>query len=214
MAIKRKSARQIARPRKRVARPRMVGRRMNRGSLNNAIHSFKRLMSPATVTGNVAYAPYQSVTNVTLSGVTNSSDFVNLFDQYRIQYVVMKFWLRIDPSAQAAASASYPRMYWCRDKNSSTVLSQTEMRERGDTRIAVMNPNRPVVIKFKPNLLNQVLYSAVGTSSYEPVYNRWIDTSSAGTFYYGCLWNIDDLTNTNYKVDIETTLYIQCKNTK
>lgn len=182
-------------------------------SSNNAIHSFKRLATPATVSGNVAYAPYQSNSNISLSGVPNSTDFTNLFDQYRITYVVIKFWLRIDPSAQSAAGASYPKLYWCRDRNSTVLLSQSEMRERGDTKVVVMNPNRPVVMKIKPNLLTQQLYTAVGTSSYTPVYNAWIDRASPSAFYYGTLWNIDDLTNTNYRVDIESTYYIQCKNT-
>lgn len=208
---KRKATRQVPRRRKMVRR--MVSRPVR--SLNNAVHTFRRNATAATVTGNVAYAPYQSSTNIALTQVVNSTDFTNLFDQFRINYVVIKFWLRIDPSAQAAGSASFPKLYWVRDKNSTTVLSQNEMRERADCKIVVMNPNRPVVMKFKPNLLTQQLYTAVGTSSYTPAYNQWIDAkTSAATFYYGALWNIDDLTNTNYKVDIESTYYFQCKNTQ
>lgn len=204
----------LARPKKRIARPRTVARRLP-GSLNNAIHTFRRMAAPAIVSGNIAYAPYQSNTNISLSNVVNSSDFTNLFDQYRINTVVIKFWLRIDPGAQAAGAASYPKLYWVRDKNSSTPLSQTEMRERADCKVVVLHPNRPVVMKFKPNLLTQQLYTTVGTSAYTPVFNQWIDAkTSPSAFYYGALWNIDDLTNTNYKVDIESIYYFQCKNTQ
>lgn len=182
-------------------------------SIRNQIHSFRRNGSAVTISGNIAYAPYQAATNISLSQVVNNSDFTNLYDQFRINYVVIKLWLKIDPSSQAAGSAIFPKLYWVRDENSSTVLSQTEMRERSDAKIVVLRPDRPAVMKFKPNVLAQNFLSA-GFSSYTPKYDEWIDTSSPGTFYYGALWNIDDLTNTNYKVDIETIYYLQCKNTK
>lgn len=182
-------------------------------NLRNQIHSFRRNASAVTIAGNVAYAPYQAATNISLSQVVNSSDFTNLYDQFRINYVVVKLWLKIDPSAQAATVASFPKLYWVRDENSSTVLSQNEMRERSDCKVVVMKPDRPAVMKFKPNVLSQN-FLGTGFISYTPKYDEWIDTSSAGTFYYGALWNFDDLTNTNYKVDIETIYYLQCKNTR
>jgi len=206
---KRKAARQIARPKKTMRST------VKRSSIQNTVHTFKRNFPSFTVVGNVAYAPYQSYTNVTLNQCVNASEFSALFDQYRITYCVTKFWLRIDPSAQTASSASYPKLYWTRDYNDQTLLSMQEMRERGDMKIAVLKPDRPVVMKFKPNLLTQQTYVGVGTSSYTPVFGKWIDCGgSMSAVHYGCKWNIDDLTNTNYKVDIETTLYFQCKNVK
>ena len=80
------------------------------------VHSFKRMIRDgSTWNGNAAYTPLAqafSSANIQLANVVNSTDFANLYDQYRINYVVLKFWLRIDPSAQAAASASYPKLYW------------------------------------------------------------------------------------------------------
>lgn len=195
-------------------RAKAVSKRLGRSSLNNRIHSFSRNFPQFTVTGSVAYAPYQSYTNVTLNQVVNSSEFSSLFDQYRISYCVTKFWLRIDPSAQTAASATYPKLYWVRDYNSQTILSQNDMRERSNLRIAVLKPDRPVVMKFIPNLLTQQNYTGLGTSSYTPVFKKFIDTGSMSAVHYGCIYNIDDLTNTNYKVDIETTVWFQCKNVK
>lgn len=205
---KRKARRQLARPAK---KQRMM---VKRSSIQNTVHSFKRNFASFTATGSVAYAPYQSYTNIALNQVVNAAEFSALFDQFRITYCVTKFWLRVDPSAQTASSASYPKLYWTRDYNDQTILSQQEMRERGDLKIAILKPDRPVLMKFKPNLLTQQTYTGVGTSSYTPVFGRWIDMGSTGAVHYGCKWNIDDLTNTNYKVDIETTVYFQCKNLK
>lgn len=176
-------------------------------------HSFKRNFALFTISGNAAFAPYQSNTNITLNQVINATEFTSLFDQYRIKYCVTKFWLRTDPGAQVPLSATFPRLYWCRDQNSQVVLSQNEMRERGDLKIAVLHPDRPVVVKFKPNVLTQQFLSGVSTC-YTPAYDQWIDTASPGAIHYGVLYNIDDLTNTNYRVDIETTVYFECKDTR
>lgn len=188
----------------------VVPRRV-RGNINTAVHSFKRLATTASISGNAAYIPYSGATNINLSVLPSYTEFVNLFDQFRITYVVIKFWLKVDPSAQAAASAIYPKLYWTRDVNSSTPITQNTMRERGDVKIAVLHPNRPVVMKFKPNLLTQNLLNGTG-SSYTPAYNQWISTADNTAFYYGALWNIDNLTNTNFIVDVESTYYFQCKN--
>lgn len=212
---KRKADRALWRRKKRARISAPAPARLSRNMVrpNSMVHSFKRMTPITTIVGAAPLAPYQNNTNVALSNLLNYTEFTNLFDQFRINYVVIKFWLRIDPSAQTAATASYPKLYWVRDYNSATLLTQNEMRERANCRISVMSPNKPVVIKFKPNLLNQQTYTTVGTSSYTPIWNQWIDRGSAAAFYYGGLYNIDDLTNTNYKVDIETTYYFQCKNT-
>lgn len=179
------------------------------------VHSFKRMVRDGTqIVGNAVHAPYLggiTASQIQLGNVVNSSDFANLYDQYRINYVVVKFWLKIDPSAQTAAGASYPKLYWYRDTDSSgTPGSLNEVRENAKSRVAVMLPNRPVTIAFKPNTL-QLIYQSALASQYKPVWGQWLDMSTTSTPHYGVLYAIDDLTNTNYKVDIETTFYFQCK---
>lgn len=187
-----------------------------RNSANRG-HAFKRMLGSATITGNVAYSPYlnaYSGQQINLAAVQGTSDFQNLYDQYRINYIVIKFWLRIDPSAQTAASASFPKLYWYRDyDDESTPASLNEIRENGRCKIAVMNPNRPVTIKFRPNSLNTV-YAGVATSTYKPVWRQWLDVAVPSARHYGIKYGIDDLTNTNYKVDIEAMLYLECRNSR
>lgn len=175
------------------------------------MYSFKRSINTFSVQGNVAYTLYQSASVVNLSSLPNSAEFTSLFDQYRINFVVLKMFLRVSPDAQAAANAVSPRVYWTRDTNSSGVLTQAEMKQRADMRCAVLRPERPVIIKFKPNLLQNVYLSGVA-NAYEPVYGKYIDTASASAPYYGVLYNVTDFTNTNYFLDIEATFYFQCKN--
>lgn len=177
------------------------------------MHSFRRNTARFSLAGNAAYLPYQSVTNVALNQLVNVSDFTNLYEQFRINYVVIKFFLTIDPSAQAAASANFPRLYWCRDTNDSTPLSENEMYERADMRSAILRPDRPVIMKFKPNVLQTNYLSGIA-SAYTAKWGEWIDTANVAVPYYGCKWNIDNFTNTNYRLNIDQTFYFQCKGAK
>lgn len=175
------------------------------------VHAFRRMTAPAQIIGSVAYAPYLSTSGCSLSQVINATDFANLFDQYRINFVVLKFWLKIDPGAQTASTASYPKMYWYRDYDDNTVPgSLSEIRENSKAHVTVMNPNRPVTIKFKPNTL-QLLFQSGVANQYKPVFSQWLDMSTTTTYHYGIKYGIDDLTNTNYRVDIEQTIYFQCR---
>lgn len=187
----------------------MLARKSGRGSL--MVHSYKRYGGAVTISGNVAYAPYLSTLAPAFNAVRNVSDFSSLYDQYRITKVVFRLWLRIDPSAQTAGAASYPKLYYFRDLDDTGLPSNLdEMRERSNLKIKVFNPNRPITITVRPNLLN-TLYSSAVASNYEPVWGRWVDMTLTNTQYYGVKIAIDDLTNTNYKVDIEQIYYFQCR---
>lgn len=180
------------------------------------IYHFRRYASSVsafTLTGNAAWLPYQGQISYQLSHLAQVSDFSNLFDQYRINKVVTKFWLRIDPGAQAAATASYPKIFYVYDNDDTGLLSQNEMRERAGMRIRVLHPNRPVTCVSKPAVLSEVYRSAVATT-YSPKWKQWIDMSTTDVPHYGLKFNIDDLTNTNYKVDVETIIYFSCRHTR
>lgn len=181
-------------------------------TIQNRIHRFRRNGSAlTTITGNVAYAPYQGSTGIALAYTQNFAELTALFDQYRIDYVVQKFFLTIDPSAQTATNAVYPRLYSVRDENDGNLISMAEMRERSNLKIQMLRPDRPVVLKCRPNLLSQQFLSGV-TSAYTPAWNKWVNTSASTAPYYTWKWNIDNLTNTNYKVEIETIVYMSFKN--
>lgn len=216
MAYKRKAGRQIARGRKRVYRKRTARSaklmRVSRG-ITSKVHSFKRLFTnPSSIIGNAVHNPYVASWTFGLNNVVNATDFSNLYDQYRVLYVVCKYYLKIDPSAQTAATASFPRMYWYRDLDDSAPPSSlNEIRENGKCKIAVMHPNRPVTIAYKPNTLATMYLTALA-NTYSPKWGQWIDMANTNVPHYGHKWAIDDLTNTNYRVDTEITVYFQCRN--
>lgn len=182
-------------------------------AVSRQVHRFIRGFEALNLTGNAVHTPYQGAFSTTLAQVANASELTALYDQYMITYVKYMFYLEIDPSAQAAASAIYPKLYTVRDQDDSVVLSQNEMRERANLQIRVLNPNRPVVIGYKPNLLTQQWYNGV-TNGFTPAWSQWLDVSNANVPHYGFKFNIDNFTNTNYRLRVETRVWIACKNTR
>jgi len=181
------------------------------------VHQFVRHFSSAAhtslITGNAAHNPLSFVKEYNFGQVVNSSEFQALYDQYRLDWVETKFWLRIDPGAQAQNTANYPKLYTCVDRDSADVLTLESIRERSNCRIDVLRCDRPVVIKFKPSCLMTV-YRDATTTSVAPKYGVWLDMASPAVRHMGLSYLIDDLTNLNYKVDIEVKCWFSCKNSR
>jgi len=162
------------------------------------------------IVGNATYNPYSGSIGPMLSAVNGNTDLANLYDQYRIDECEVKLFLAVDPSAQTATTAIWPKVYSTRDQDDLTALTQAQMYERSNMRIDVLDPARPVVWKFKPNCLDLV-YRGVGTSSVNPSFGQWIDMTTIDVQHYGINFNIDNLTNTALKVDVLVTLTVSCK---
>lgn len=211
MAQKR-TRRAIGRPKKRqrmMAKPRRSLR-----TVHNEVHRFKRSFLSNSVQGNAAFTPYTSGNTITLSQIPAYTEIVNLFDVYKISYVKIRFFLDYDPSAQTAATSYYPKLYFCTDvDDASQPLSLQEFRERSNTQIRVLTPQRPVTFGWRPNTL-QMIYRSLSTTAYVPKWNQWIDTDTADVPHYGYKWAIDYFNNTNYAVRAEMTVWFQGKNTK
>lgn len=194
----------------RKKRARGVGMAMTR-NVANAVHSFKR-QATFTIAGNAAYAPYLAAHTFRLSDMPNSAEFSALFDSYRMTHCQLKFYLTVDPAAQASASAIFPRLFWAEDQNDTgTPASLNELRERSNLKVRVMTPYKPVVVNVKPNTLCTTRVSGVGDVS-TIQRKAWLNTTALGADYMGLKYAIDNLTNTNYSVIVERVYWFQCKN--
>lgn len=181
---------------------------------NIARHHFKRMADSGTITGLATYTPFLAGYQFTFDSIPGYTEFTNLYDQYRINFIVQKWHLRIDPGAQVAASATYPKLYWVVDNDDSTAAANiNELRQHSRCRMAVMNPNKPVVVKFRPNILMQA-YESATTTAYVPKWKQFVDCADSSTPHYGLKIAIDDLSNTNYKVTVETYFYFTMKDVR
>lgn len=162
------------------------------------------------VSGNVAYTPYNNGFVCSLAQLTNASDFTNLFEQYQITDVQYDFYMEISPDAQGGSTSVWPKLYACTDWDDATPPTLAELRERSATVVKVLDPAKPVSIKFKPTVLVTGYKTAV-TSGYIPTRNVWIDTVDATVPHYGLKFAIDNLTNINYTVRVEAIVWLKCK---
>lgn len=182
--------------------------------MNKDVHFFRRSfaqIAPGAFSGNAAYNPYLNVYSFNLAQLPGVTDFSNLFDRYMITHVQLRFYLKIDPSAQTAATATYPKLYTVKEyDDSSTPTTLDQLREHNKCQVRVLFPNRPVIVNIKPAVLSEV-YRGVATTSYTPKWKQWIDMENRDVPHYGLKWGIDDFTNTNYKLDIEGKMWFACK---
>lgn len=94
-----------------------------------------------------------------LNQVVAFSDFVALYDQYKITYIQCKIsWSpkqSLPVSVNEPAQSSYPLLYSYKDyDDSQTPLNLAEMKERGNLIQTRLNPNKIISIGLKPATLN------------------------------------------------------------
>lgn len=189
-----------------------VPRSVAKANRSREVYFFKRnAANEVDMVGLPASAPLLRTYQFSLNNVTSSTEFTNLFDMYKITHVQIKFYMVVDPSAQASAVARYPRMWWTRDYDDANTLSINQIRERAKCGTALLTPSKPITINLKPALVVQTYRTALSTG-YAPKWRQWIDCDQPDVPHYGLKIAIDDLTNTNYRVQHEIKYWFACKN--
>lgn len=204
----------------RRVKPRVAARanraRASKINVRNQLYYFTRRCAPiATIVGNPASAPFLYGSVFKLSDLPNVTDFSNLFDRYMLTYVKMAFYLKVDPSAQNAATATFPKIYLTRDYDNEAIVPSNinALREQAKCIVRVLTPNRPVTIGIRPACQAMTQLNTT-TNVRTPVWKQWIDFDSPDVPHYAVKWAIDDFTNTNYKLDIEYQYWFRCKDVK
>ncbi len=140
-------------------------------------------------------APENFAISFQLSDLTSYSEFVSLFDQYRIDKLDLKFIYSQSNAPvpiPAANIACMPLMYHVIDYNDSTALSIPEEYQQYQNCV-VANIDRFPTISFRPKLATAIYngtFSGYGSTA------LWVDTNTAGARYYGSKFTVDPL-NTN-----------------
>lgn len=180
------------------------------------MHRFCRGSSAtADIQGNAAFASggLQRAYSFQLTDVQNATEFGALYDRYMITHVQMKFYLRVDPTAQSASTAIWPRMWYIKDYDDTTPASIAEIREHSQYKEHVLNPARPLVINLKPAILAQTYRTAVA-AGYSPKWKQWVDMAQLNVPHYGFKMAVDDFTNTNYTLACEVRYWFSCKDVR
>lgn len=156
-----------------------------------------------------------------LTDVPNSSEFVDLFDMFKITGVQLKFYLNLDPSAQAEGSSSpfgggyVPRLHWVVDHDDATTpASINSLREHSKHKVANLSPYRPVTIYLKPAVLGVNFATSLTDFAFAPKWGQWIDVARADTNHFGLKWAVDNAFNNQYIVNVEAKYYFATKDTR
>jgi len=156
---------------------------------NNAIHKFRRswLLDSYAVddtAGGVAKAY-----SFQLSDLPSSTEFTNLFDQYRIRKVTVTASIsrKNTPAVVAALHAATvpitPLLLDVVDYDDASALNLAGIEQYENLRITAFDGSRTVTRSFKPHIA-AAAYSGTFVS-YANLTDQWIDCNSPAVQHYG-----------------------------
>jgi len=138
-----------------------------------------------------------------LSSLRNSTDFTNLFDQYRIDKVDLYFRLVNNPDAQTSttvASSYFPTLWYVKDVDDTTSMTVADMQEKQGVKRVIMNPQTLVKISVVPKF-QKMVYQTLTNTGYGPA-SGWLDCVDTNVPHYalktvfnvpatGVDWNVE-----------------------
>lgn len=161
-----------------------------------------------------------------LNQLVQSSDFTNLFDQYRIRKVIVTFQMITNPDSAAYTNAYaqvntggitltnwYPKIWYIPDYDGGSDETIASIKERQGVRCKILRPNSVVRISFVPKC-RVLTYSTSTSTGYAPK-NIQIDMSDTAVEHHGLKYVIDtnqqDPTDAYpFKFVIEKKLFFTC----
>lgn len=200
--------------RKRTTKSKKVSRALTSGArktnIGRQLYYFKRFGNDFSLAGqanNPLYAPYISTQLFRFNQIVNHTDFVNLFDQYRITHCQVKVWFKYN----GAFTGVCPRFYWYADFDDTILPTDlNEFRQHSKCKVAQLSLNRPIVINVKPAVLVESYRSPVSTG-YLPKWRQLIDMSAPDVPHYGLKWAIDLFNDPAASIHMETRYWFQCR---
>lgn len=166
-------------------RPRMLRRRSlyrPRIRMNPKVHHFKRMDTAGTIAGS-ALDVFGGISINLNADIAGSAEFTALFDQYRINKVVLKF-IPLANSSEVAGQAT-TLFYSALDFNDDTpVASEAEIVEYSSCKIT--QGLRYHTRVWTPTTLD-MLTDDTGATTYigNPKIKQWISTSAPSVPHYG-----------------------------
>lgn len=149
---------------------------------NNKVYRFTRLVNSDNI-DVTSTIDYTNAYVFKLSDVTNYTEFTSLYDQYRIRYVKITWYLQSDSFVNMTAGSFLGRMYTTLDFDDATPPTEPEIQQMRYTKV-----HKPVgVIKrfLKPRFLNAIYNNGVTTAYTLGNSKSWIDCSNPDVQHYG-----------------------------
>lgn len=170
--------------------------------------TIRRTYSLATLqanTGDTLYSFY-----FTIGNTPNSSDFTNLFDQYRILEAVVSFVPYVNSVPNGSANSPGIIGTWIDYDDASLPANlqegqQYESYQRNSCTV-------PFVRVIKPRSA-VASYAGATANGYQNMYGQWQDSSNPNVQHYGlklCIHNASYSTSTNvYEIEVTVTYQLR-----
>jgi len=134
-------------------------------------------------------------TVVSPSGTTNSysmpySDFQNMYDQYRIKKIVVRFYLSWNDTNNSTGAKEVNPVFTIAQDNVDNVApsTETELRQYNTQKDFQLSGNR-YTTKVYPKIVNEVLGSTGTAAAVGSAASQWIQTANPSIPHYGLkLW--------------------------
>lgn len=198
----------------------------------SGVHSFSRFASTTVgSTGSPSYLLIHSGVSTndyascaltySLDKVVNYSDFVNLFDLYKVHKVELFVSLQSPNPDNTQGSAFiaqtyYPKLWYFNDDDDEALPSLTAFRERQGVRYKVLMPNKIYKITCYPKI-QTMTYRTLTSTGYQAMRPNWIDANTDFNVpHYGtklCL-DMNGQSSTGYStvVKVEAKYHLIFKN--
>lgn len=178
------------------------------------VHNFQRdrqfpILNPAWVD------PLLERQWFSLDMLPDVTDFTNLYDEYKINSVTVMWRLDIDPGAQPAAQATYPRLTTYKDYNDTNPPANIdEVRSRQAKQISTLYPGKTVIRKIRPALQTAILKSPSGVTINAPKWNTWLPCTITDVQHLGFKFMIERFTTTTYTISALYRFNISCRHVR
>lgn len=198
----RQSARKVVR-RRRVARRRVRG--MQAGT-----YRFKRT---AFYSGYLSGSTVQDVSGALigqLSQVPGNSEFISLYDQYKITGIKWKFMPRAN-SAEAGTNQGLIKLFTAIDRNDLNPPTINDILQYSSMKMT--SSNRTHTRYIKPTIVQFANQTALG-NAYVSTRGGWISTDNPTVAHYGLKFLLQQLPAGNQSYDLVVEYYLAFRNVK
>jgi len=162
----------------------------------------------------------------TLDQIAGFSEFVAMYDQYKLMKVVLNIQLVNNPDSLQYPGAPtllgngqptcwYPKFWYIRDYDGGGSDTMTQIKERQGAKFFVLQPNRTKSIVIRPMATVQTYRTATSTG-YSPK-RLWIDIANGTDVpHYGLNYIVDALGQDPenaypFVIRVERKFYFACK---
>lgn len=166
--------------------------------------------------------------NFMFSQLPNTSEFTTLFDQYKINGVMLEFKLVSNPDANYVPTSTttlqsgnfYPTLWYAPDYDDASTVTLAQIKEFERVKHRVLRPNQSIKVFLRPKTAGLVYRGAV-TNGYSVNFkNPWLDLGLVDIPYFGLKYVIDYEgmtllgTPNDFNVKVNAKFYFACKNVR